>query len=123
MFRRASDTSVKNPMHRPFGKDILIIDYKVSLFPDIAKEAIHASLTQILSAIQPIRAQNSNLKLCSSTLFVRIQRVEEGSAVVPFEVVEQLAQLALNDVEVSAVGPVVPEIDHFERPVVIHPQY
>lgn len=110
-------------MHRPFGEDILIIDYKVSLFPDIAKEAIHVSLTQILSTIQPIRAQNSNLKLCSSTLFVRIQREEEGSAVVPFEVVEQLAQLALNDVEVSAVGPVVPEIDHFERPVVIHPQY
>lgn len=77
-------------MHRPFGEDIFIIDNKVSLFPNIAKEAIHVSLTQIVSTIQPIRAQNSNLKLCSSTLFAGIQSVEEGSAVVPFEVVEKL---------------------------------
>ena len=35
-------------------------------------------------------------------------------------VVQKLPELLLNDVEVSTVGPVVPEIDYFESAAVIH---
>ena len=109
-------------MNRSFGHHIFIIHNEISLFPSIAKKAINVSLTQIVSTIQPIRAKNSHFDLNSSTLFVGIQSVKEGGAIVPFEVIEKLTELMLNDVEVATIGPIVPKINLLERSTVVHEQ-
>lgn len=108
-------TSVEDPMNRPFGNNVFIVPNEVNLLPNIAKEAIHDSLTQIVGTIQPIGAKNTNLELSCSALAAGVQCVEEGGAVVPFKVIQNLTtQLVPYDVEVSTVGPIVPKIDHLE---------
>lgn len=105
------------------GEDILVIPNKINLLPDIAEEAVDMSLTQIVGTLQPIRAQNPNIQLRGATVGGGIEGVEEGGAVVPLQVVEEvIGQLLLYDVEVTAVGPVVPQIDYLQLSAVIHQQ-
>ena len=54
------------------------------------------------------------------TLFIRIQSIYVRCAIVPLEIVLELAQLGLDDVEVAAVGPVVPEVHHLEISGAVH---
>lgn len=78
------------------------------------------ALTEIVGAVEPIRAEDTDLQLSGAALAVGVQGVEEGGAVVPLQVVQQLSQLVLNYVEVPTVGPVVPEIDNLEASAVVH---
>lgn len=72
-----ASTSVKHPTNRPVGEDILVISNEVHLLPDIAEEAIHAALTQIGGAVQPIGAEDTDLHLGRGALSVGVQGVEE----------------------------------------------
>lgn len=66
-------------------------------------------LAEVVSAVEPVRAENANVEVDDFAGFVeRLERVVEGGSIVPFEVVGENAELVLNDVEVAAIGPVVP---------------
>ena len=107
-------------MHGPFGDNILVVPNEVHLLPQVAEEPIDLVLTQIVGSVQPIRAKNPHLKLCCVTPIGGVQCVDERSSIVPLKVVHKLPKLVLHDVEVSTVGPVIPEIDYFESAAVIH---
>lgn len=109
-------------MNRPFGLNILVIPDEIDLLPDIAKEAIDMALTKIIGSIEPIGSENTHLELSRRASLGGVQSVEEGSAVVPLEVVEDVAELVLDDVEITTIGPVVPEVDYLKNPAVIHEQ-
>lgn len=81
------------------------------------------ALTQIVGAVEPIGAEDTHLQLSGSALSVGVQGVEEGGAVVPLQVVKELTQLVLNYVEVSTIGPVVPQVDHLQDSALVHHQY
>lgn len=49
---------------------------------------------------------------------VGIQGIIIGSPVVPFEIVNELPQLVLDNVEVTAIGPIVPEVRLLESSAV-----
>lgn len=114
---------VENPKDRPLGNNILIIPNEIDFLPDITEEAIDMLLTQIVGTIEPVGSENAHLDLGGSTLSVGVESIEEGGAVVPLEVVEEVAELVLDDVEVAAVGPVVPEVDHLEDTAVVHEEH
>lgn len=115
-------TCVKDPKDRPLGSNILIIRNEVGLLPSIAKEPIYVSATQIIGSVEPVGSENTHFYLDGSTLSGGVQCVEEGGSIVPLEVVEDRTQLVLDDVEVSTVGPVVPEVDQLEGSGVVHHQ-
>lgn len=101
-------------MDRSFSDNILVVPNKINLLPHIAQKPVHVSLTQIISAVEPIRPENANWKMHGVAFSVGVQGVDVRGAIVPFEVVGELPQLALDYVEVAAVGPVVPEIHHLQ---------
>ena len=107
-------------MDGSLGDDIFIVPNEIHLLPDITEEPIDLFLTQIVGSVEPVRAENSDLKVFGFTLLVGIQCVEEGSAIVPFQVVETLSQLVLYDVKVSTIRPIVPEIDDLVRSIDVH---
>lgn len=107
-------------MNRPFGEDVLVVPNKVHLLPNIAEEAIYVALTQIVGTVQPVWAENSHLQLSGTALALGVECVEEGGAIVPLQVVENITQLVLYDVEVAAIGPVVPEVDYLEDSREVH---
>lgn len=108
-------------MNGSASDNILIVPKKVKFLPHITQETIEMSLTKVISAMKPVRAENPNIELNRSTRR-RIRRrrggiigksVEKRSAVIPLKVIEEIIiELLLNDVEVTAVGPVVPEINY-----------
>lgn len=119
----SSSSSVEDPVNRAFGEDILIVPDEVHLLPDIAQEAINMLLAEIVSAVEPIRAENADVEVDCAAFAGGIESVHEGSAVVPLEVVERGAdgeELVLDDVEIAAIGPIVPEIDEGEGAGVVH---
>ena len=94
---------------------------EVNLGPHITEESIDVLLAEVGGAGEPIGAQDADVELRGAAGQWRGESVEEGGAVVPLEVVERWAvELVLDDVEVAAVGPVVPEIDHGEGSAVVH---
>lgn len=95
-------------MNRSLGDNILVIPNEVDLLPNIAEETIHLFLTQVVCSIEPIGSKNTNLKMRSATGLIFVQGVDEGGSIVPFQIVEKLAQLFSYDVEVSTLDPVVP---------------
>lgn len=71
-------------------------------------------LAGVIGAVEEIRAENPHRKIDGAALLVGVERVIIGGAIVPLQIVELLPQLVLDDVEVAAVGPVVPEIRHLQ---------
>lgn len=47
-------------------------------------------------------------------LLVSIKGVVKGGAVIPFQIVRLLSELVLDNVEIAAIRPVVPEVRHLE---------
>jgi len=120
--KRGVCTSVEDPLNRPASEDILVVPNEIDLLPHIAEEIINFLLTQIRCTLEPIGAENTHFYLHDLAGGVGgIKRVEEGGAVVPLEVVGyNVVQLILNDVEVAAVGPVVPQVEFLERSGSVH---
>lgn len=118
--RGGNFTSVEEPVNWPFGVDVLVIPDEVDLLPDIAEESIDMAVTQIIGPVEPVGAKNTHLQLRGRASLGGVQSVDKGSPVVPLKVVDNIAELVLDDVEVAAIGPVVPEVDYLEYPAVIH---
>lgn len=119
----SSSSSVEDPVNRAFGEDVLIVPDEVNLLPDIAQEAINVLLAEIVSAIEPIRAEDADVEVDGAAFAGGVEGVKEGGAIVPLEVVEGEAdggELVLDDVEIAAIGPIVPEIDEGEGAAVVH---
>lgn len=49
-----------------------------------------------------------------------VQGVVKGGAIVPFKVIEEIPKLFLYDVEVPAIGPVIPQIISLEFATGVH---
>lgn len=98
-------------MNRALGDDILIIPNETKLLPHVAEKAVDSHLAEVLGAVEPIGAENSDFELRGAARFGGIESVEEGGAVIPLEIVQNRAELVLYNVEVAAVRPVVPEVD------------
>lgn len=121
-------TGVKEAVNGSVSKNILIIQNKVHLLPHITQKTIHMSLTKVIGAIKPVRAENPNVQLSTSTSRGIRRRggifgesVEKRSAVIPLKVIQNIRiKLLLNDVQVTAVGPVVPKIYYLKLAAVIH---
>lgn len=77
-------------------------------------------LPEVIRAVEPIGPEDPDLEGQHPALPARVQGVYKRSAVVPLEVVGEFAQLVLDDVEVAAVGPVVPEVERLEGPAEVH---
>lgn len=103
-----SHSIVENPRNWPFGDNILKVGNEINFLPHIAEEIINEALPNEGCAVEPIGGENSDRKMHDLALFVGIQSVVKGGAVVPLQVVKKLAQLILYYVEVPAVWPVVP---------------
>jgi len=59
--------------------------------------------------VEPVGAENANVEVDDFAGFVEgLERVVKGGSIVPFEVECEYAQLVLDNVEVAAIGPVVP---------------
>lgn len=101
-------TCVEFPKNRPFSIHILVIPDKIHLLPHITKKPIHILLSKVIRPIKPIGSKNPHLKVQNPAFFIGVQCVYIRGAVVPLEIVLDCAQLGLDYVEVSAVGPVVP---------------
>lgn len=114
--------SVESPMNRAFSFNILIVPDEVDLLPDIAEEAVDFTLAEIVGAVEPVGAENADLELGGGALARGIEGVEEGGAVVPLQVVEDVAQLVPNYVKVASLGPVVPQVYYLVLSVVSHHQ-
>lgn len=106
-------------MNRALGDDVLVIPNETKLLPHVAEKSVDALLAEVFGAVEPIGAEDSDIELCGAARFGGIERVEEGGAIVPLEIVQNRAELVLYDVEVAAVGPVVPEVDQAERSAVV----
>lgn len=107
-------------MNRSLSLNILIIPYEISLLPPIAEEPIHITPAEVVGAVEPIRSENPNLEKHNFAFTIGVQGVVKGSAVVPFEIVGEFGELVLDDVEVAAIGPVVPEVDYLEGSAAIY---
>ncbi|RYR61136.1 hypothetical protein Ahy_A04g018263 isoform C [Arachis hypogaea] len=82
---------------------------EISLLPNIAEEIVNILMTKKSSAVKPVGAENANIEMYHLAGGVEwVEGVVEGGAIVPFKVVGEDTQLVLDDVEVAAVGPVVP---------------
>lgn len=111
-------------MDRPIGINVLIVRYEVGLLPNIAQETtVHEAPTHIPGSVEPIGSENAHFNVDGFALSGGVQCVDKGGAVVPLEVVGDRSQLVPYDVEVPAVGPVVPEVDQLEGSGVVHHQY
>lgn len=106
-------------MHRPPGFDVLIIPNELSLFPHITDKAVNGLPAEVGSAVEPVRAEYPDVEVDGAAAAIAVEGVVEGGAISPLEVVQQLAQLVLDDVEVAGVGPVVPEVDEREGAAII----
>jgi len=117
-------TRVEDPLNRPASEDILVVPNEIDLLPHIAEEIINSVLTQIGCTLEPIGAENTHFYVQDLARGVGgIERVDEGSAVVPLQVVgHNVVKLILNDVEVATVGPVVPQVQFLERSGSVHEQ-
>lgn len=111
---------MKDPSNRSLGDHILIIPEKLNLLPGIAQEPINVLLPEVVGTIEPVWPEDAHLKLDSPAPARLIEGVVEGGAVVPLQVVQwSAAELVLNDVEVAAIGPVVPEVNEEEGAAVV----
>lgn len=108
IIKSQNNTSVKNPMNRTLGGNILVIPNEINLLPDIAEKTVHRLLAEVFGAVEPIRAEYANFQLSGAALLGRIESIEEGGTIGPLEIVEKGAELVLYDVEVAAGDPVVP---------------
>lgn len=115
-------TCVEEPVNRSLSEDVLIVPDKVDLLPHIAEEPVHVALTQISGTVEPIGPENAHLKMQDPAFPIGVQGVDVGGAIVPFQVVLELPQLVLDDVEVSTIGPVVPQVHHLQGSAIVHEQ-
>lgn len=106
-------------MHGALGLDILIVPDELDLLPDIAEEAIDMLLAEVIGTVEPIGAENADVEVVGLALARVVEGVVEGGAVVPLEVVEEGAELVLDDVEIARVGPVVPQVHDRQLAAVI----
>lgn len=107
-------------MNRALGDNILIIPNEISLLPHVAGKTVDVFPAEVNGAVEPIGAENSDLQMRRATLAAGIESVEKRCAVVPFEIVKELTQLVLHNVEIAAIGPIVPEVDETERSAVVY---
>ena len=79
-------------------------------------------LTQIGCTVEPIGAENAHFHVQDLARgFGGVESVDEGGAVVPFEVVcYEVVELILNYVEVATVGPVVPQVQFLKSSALVH---
>lgn len=102
-------TGEEDPLDGSSSEDILVVGDEVDFLPDVAEEGVDILLAEVVSALEPVGAENANGEVDDFAGFVEgLERVVKRGSVVPFEVVSEYAQLVLNNVEVAAVGPVVP---------------
>ena len=103
-------TSVEDPMDGSIGLDIFIVDNEISLGPDIASEAINNLLAKICGIVyHPVRTQYTYIEMESKTCLC-IKIIVEGCSIAPFQVIQGVVELLVNDVKVTGIGPIVPEV-------------
>lgn len=71
----------------------------------------------VIGAVEEIRAENTHRKMHGAALLVSVECVVEGGAVIPLQIIHLFTQLVLDDVEVAALGPVVPKVRHLQEAV------
>lgn len=99
----------EDPLNGSSSEDILVVPNEINFLPNIAEEIINILLTKVISTVEPVRAENANLEVDDfASLIEWLESVVKRRAVVPFEVIFEDAELVLDDVEVAAIGPVVP---------------
>lgn len=84
-------TCVENPMNGSFRDNILIIPNEINLLPDVADKPVDAFLAEVNGAVKPIGTENSDFQLSRAALLFGIESVEKRCAVVPFDIVQELA--------------------------------
>lgn len=83
-------TRVEDPLHRSASEDVFVVQDELHFLPHIAEEVISVVLAQINGAVEPIGAENSHGEMQNPTFLtggIGMESVDEGGAVVPFEVV------------------------------------
>lgn len=97
-------------MDGPVCIDIFIVYDEVGLAPDIASETIKGLLTEISGVVnEPVRAEDAHIKM-DGFACEGIKIIVERGTIGPFEVVQHILELVVDDVEVAAIGPIVPEV-------------
>lgn len=96
-------------MDRPVGLDILPIHNEIRLGPHITSEAIYLLLAEVGGIIHPVRPKDPHIKV-NRGAGLGIKIVIERGAIGPFKVMEDVSELAMDDIEVTTIGPIVPEV-------------
>lgn len=71
---------------------------------------------QVGGAVEPVGWQQPDRECQHSTRGVPSFRENEGGLVVPLNIVQSIAELRLDEVEIPATWPIVPEIVDLELP-------
>lgn len=101
-------------MDGPVCVNIFVVDNKVGLAPDIASETIHRLLAKVGGVVdEPVRAKDAHIKM-EGFAGEGIEIIVERGTIGPFEVVQHILELVVDDVEVAAVGPIVPEVGRLQ---------
>lgn len=79
-------------------------------------------LAGVIGVVEEIRAENTHRKMHGAALLVSVECVVIGGAVIPLQIIDLFPQLVLDNVEVAAVGPVVPEVRHLEAAAAVYDQ-
>lgn len=101
-------------MDRLLCLDIFVIDNEIGLAPDIASEPIHRLLAEVSGVVhKPVRAEDANIEV-EGFAGEGIEIVVKRGPIGPFEVVQHTLELLVDDVEVAAVRPIVPEVGRLQ---------
>ncbi|PON97989.1 hypothetical protein TorRG33x02_063040, partial [Trema orientale] len=93
------------------SENILVVPYEIGLLPDVAEEAVGYLRPKVHRTLRKkIGPRDSHLVLRHPARASRAERVVKRRAVVPLHGVEDLPELLVVDVDVSAPRPVVPEV-------------
>lgn len=109
-------------MNRSLSGNIFIVPNEINFVPHITKKLVYIFLAKILGAVEPIGAEDADGEMQDSAFLVGVQSVNVRGAIVPFNIIRELAELVLDYVEVAAVGPVVPEVYFLKGSAVVHEQ-
>ena len=115
-------TGVEDPFDGAFGEGVLVVGDEVGLGPDVAVEAVGGVAAEVDGARdEPVWGQAADADGGGAAGAAR-RGVEEGGAVVPLVVVEGLVggELVVDDVEVAAPRPVVPQVRQRQVAVELH---
>lgn len=119
-------TLIKVPPDGPLSGDVFVIPNEIQLVPGVTEKPVDDFRAEVIGAVEEIRARDSDAELLNAAgrgvvaAAFAGEGVVEGGAVIPLDVVDEGAQLLVDEVHVAAAWPVVVKLCYLVRFVQAH---